>query len=489
MPKVATDNNNDDLCIWRQLDANSQRATAIEFDAALGQWQTQANTLSKSVCSQGAYEQSIAMDGQGNAWAIWRQMSGATKVIQVSRFEPTIGWWPIAQSLTLSDTSQSAYYPVITMNKQGTALACWTWDNIVQARINNINSWGLTVNLSGTDAAQPDCFINNAGLATVVWQRFEQDNYQIESASYVNGTWLPTVVLSDGTRNAYNPHVAMDGQGNAIAVWFEQEITGTFLVYSSKKAVDSDWQLAEQLTDSTNSSAKFPQIGMNENGDAIILWEQYDGVYWRICGCNGSFAQTAWDPEIAISKVGHDAFDPHVILNVYGSALATWTFYDDQTIKRIQVARYDAKGKNWTNSFFQTLLSNPKHNCQSPQLAGNPISGNSVLAWQISEGFNWRVQVVRGMADRPTIISARQELHRFPRSGYIANCLQWTSVAGAVSYEIFGADNTTLLASIPATQPLKYCDVNIVPCSVHTYYIYAVDAQGTFSDPTVITIP
>ena len=359
LPNVATDNSNDDLCTWRQLDANSQRAVAVGFEVALVQWQPTADRLSKSVCAQGAYEQSIAMDGQGNAWAIWRQMSGESKVIQVSRYEPSIGWWPIAQSLTLSDTKKDAYYPVISMNQQGTALACWTWDNIVQARINSINSWSLAVNLSGTDAAQTDCFINNAGFATVVWQRFAQQHYQIESASYVDGYWLPAVALSDGTRNAYNPHVAMDGDGNAIAVWFEQETTGTLHVYSSKRAVGSDWQTAEQLSDSRSISAKFPQVGMNEQGNAIVLWEQYDGVNWHIAARTGSFAQSTWNPEVAISQLGHDAFDPHLVLNMYGSAIATWTFYDSQTIKRIQVARYDGKGKKWTNSFAQTLLSDP----------------------------------------------------------------------------------------------------------------------------------
>jgi len=488
LPYVATDNNNDDLCTWRQLDANSQRAVASSFDAAFAQWHPQADRLSKSVSAQGAYEQKIAMDGQGNAWAIWRQMSGLAKVIQVSRFDAQHGWWPISQSLTLSDTTKSAYYPVISMNQQGTALACWTWDTIVQARINSINTWSLAVNLSGTDAANPDCFINNAGFATVVWQRFAQEHYQIESASYVNGYWLPTVVLSDGTRNAYNPHVAMDDAGNAIAVWFESETTSTLRVYSSKRAVGSDWQSPEQLSDSSSMSAKFPQVGMNEQGNAIVLWEQYDGVNWHIASRTGSFA-SAWSPEIAISQLGHDAFDPHVVLNVYGSAIATWTFYDSQTIKRIQVARYDGKGKKWTNSLAQTLLSDPSHDSQSPSIACNPRSGHVVLAWQFFGCFNWSVSAVQGTQARPTIISARQELRRFPRSGYIANCMQWTAVDGAVSYEIYAADNTTLLATIPATDPLQFCDPAIVPCSVHTYYIYAIDAGGTYSDPAVVTIP
>ena len=489
LPYVAIDGNNDVLCTWRQLNANSQRAVALGFDASFGQWQTGANILSKSVSAQGAYEQKIAMDGQGNAWAIWRQMSGAEKVIQVSRFQPSTGWWPIAQSLTLSDTTKSAYYPVISMNNDGTALACWTWDDIVQAAIANSSTWSVPVNLSGVDAAQVDCCINNAGLAIAVWHRFYIDHYQIESATYVDGSWQTFDVISSGSNNAYNPHVAMDGAGNAIVVWFEQEVTGTLRVYSSKKASGSFWQPAERLSDSSANSAKFPQVAMNEKGDAIILWEQYDGTNWHIAGRNGSFFQADFNGEVAISQLGYDAFDPRVVLNVYGSAVATWTFYNAQTVKQIQVARYDAKSKTWTNTFSQALLSNPKHDSQSAKIAINPESGNLVVAWQIFEGFNWHVQSVLGEQASPGIIRARQEIHRFPLSGYVANCMQWIPVEGAVSYKIFGADNSTLLATIPATQPLRFCDVDVAPCSVMTYYIYAVSADGTFSDPAVLTIP
>jgi len=486
LPYVVIDKNNNDICLWRQLTSNSQRTVALVYNATTGQWQSQASTLSKSVSAQGAYEQHIAMDAQGNAWAIWRQMSGLTKAIQVSRYSPTTGWWPSTQSLTLSDTTQDAYYPIISMNKSGAALACWTLNDVVQAAFANGITWSAPVSLSAPVAAQVDCFINSTGLATAVWRRFNVDHFQIESASYSNGAWQPVVVLSSGPNNAYNPHVAMDGAGNAVAVWFEQQVTGTSLanVFLSTKAAGSGWQTPVQLT--TNNNARFPQVTMNETGDLFVLWEQYDGSNWRIVALNSTFGQT--DPIVVLSQAGHDTFDPHVVLNNYGSAIATWQYYDSQNTKQIQVARYDSKSEQWTNSASQTLVSNPTDLSQSPQIAMNPFSGNIVLAWQVFGDFNRNVEVVQGTQLIPTIISAQQVIHRFPRSGYLANCICWAPVAGAVSYQVFAADNTTLLATITATQPLRFCDAPIVPCSSHTYYIYAIDNTGTFSEPTVVTI-
>jgi hypothetical protein len=487
LPYIAIDGNGNELCLWRQLNANSQRAVAARYDASLGQWQEDATIISKAVSGQGAYEQKIAMDGQGNAWAIWRQMSGATKVIQASYFDNSSGWWPIADALTLTDTTKDAYCPVISMNSQGVALGVWTWDAMVQASFANSTNWTASVILSDSSAAQVDCFINNQGDATVVWQRFSVDHYQIESSTYSNGSWQPTVIVSTDTNNAYSPKIVMDDNGNALVVWFEcpRGQTDPLTVYASKKSVGSSWQ-TPQLISLDIGDAKFPQVAMNDQGNCMVLWEQYDGSNWYIAGCTGMFAQSDWDPAVQISQAGHDAFDPQIVINIYGNAVATWMFYDANTIKRIQAARYDAKSKKWTNSLSQPLLSDSQHDSQSPKIAYDP---KLVIAWQIFEGFNWKIDVIQGVVAQPIVTSTRQELHRFPRSAYIANCITWNPVAGAVAYAIFAADNTTLLAQIPATSKPSFCGAQQVPCSSYTYYIYAVNAEGIYSDPAVVTIP
>jgi hypothetical protein len=86
------------------------------------------------------------------------------------------------------------------------------------------------------------------------------------------------------------------------------------------------------------------------------------------------------------------------------------------------------------------------------------------------------------------IVSARRECHRLPCRSYIADCITWKAIDGAAAYGIFGDDNKTLLATIPATCPLKFCNVHTTVSSSHTYYIYAIDATGMYSNPAVVII-
>jgi hypothetical protein len=122
----------------------------------------------------------------------------------------------------------------------------------------------------------------------------------------------------------------------------------------------------------TSMTAKFPTISINQAGQAMLVWEQYNGEYWHIASrykdLNG-----LWSDEVAISSIDSDAFDPQVMVDIYGNALATWTFYDDTTIKRIQISRYDAKILNGLIRIYRcccqilTWIANLLRSCLIPR--------------------------------------------------------------------------------------------------------------------------
>jgi hypothetical protein len=96
----------------------------------------------------------------------------------------------------------------------------------------------------------------------------------------------------------------------------------------------------------------------------------------------------------------------------------------------------------------------------------------------------------------PTHVRARQEIHRFPRFADVINIITWQQAAPqaqipvATSYKIFLApDLSTPVATIAASSTLCYAAHQKNPKSSYTYYIYAVDDQGTYSDPVKVTLP
>jgi hypothetical protein len=483
LPSVGIDSTGNGFCLWRALIGNSQRSVVKHFDMSSMKWDEEIQLLSRSIIFQGAYAQKIVLNEYGNAWAIWQQLSGDSKTILVSRFQKGTDWWSQNYALDLSDTTKDSYMPIIAMNNKGNAIASWMSDDRIYARLAFQSDWNDCVLLSDVIAAYPFCCINDNGICVVVWQRFVVDHYQIEAAYYNQGTWQANFVLSNGTRNAYNPKVAVDGQGNAIATWFE-DAEGILRIYISEKNNDEPWQASVCMSD-TSMTAKFPTISINQAGQAMLVWEQYNGEYWHIASrykdLNG-----LWSDEVAISSIDSDAFDPQVMVDIYGNALATWTFYDDTTIKRIQISRYDAKSSQWLNTDLPLLLSDPHMDCQSSKIVLNS-KGNFIVAWQRMGEFIWNIQASYGMVQSPVVRSRARTLSRLPRVGMFSNVIEWFAMSDALYYEIYAADNVTLKARISGTC-LRYIDHCINPCETQVYFIYGVDNQGMYSMPAVVTI-
>jgi hypothetical protein len=72
----------------------------------------------------------------------------------------------------------------------------------------------------------------------------------------------------------------MDANGNAIAVW-AQDDGPTMSIYANRYVAGTGWQEAQLIEDGTGE-ARYPQIAMNASGNAIAVWEQYDGSAWSI---------------------------------------------------------------------------------------------------------------------------------------------------------------------------------------------------------------
>jgi hypothetical protein len=483
LPSVGIDSTGNGFCLWRALLGNSQRSVVKRFDKSSMQWAQDIQLLSRSIIFQGAYAQKIVLNEQGNAWAIWQQLSGDSKTIHVSRFQKGADWWAQNNSLVLSDATKDSYMPVVAMNDKGNAIASWMSDNRIYARLAFQSDWSDPVVLSDVTAADPFCCINDNGTCVVVWQRFVVDHYQIEAAYYNQGAWQTGFVLSDGTRNAYNPKVAVDGQGNAVATWFE-DAGGILRIYISEKNNDNPWQTSMCMSD-TLLTAKFPTISINQAGQVMLMWEQYNGEFWHIASRYKDL-NSSWSDEVAVSSTDNDAFDPQVVVDTYGNALATWTFYDDTTIKRIQISRYDAKSSQWLGTDVPLLLSDSHIDSQSCKLALNS-KGDFIVAWQKMGEFIWNVQALYGMVQAPVVHLKARTLSRLPRVGTFSNVIEWFSLPDALYYEIYAADNVTLKARLSGNC-LRYIDHCINPCESQMYFIYGIDSQGMYSMPAIVTI-
>jgi hypothetical protein len=162
----------------------------------------------------------VAVDPKGDATAIWQRFN----IIQSAERAGGGSW---SGPVDLSAAGQETRFPQVAVDSQGNATAAWGHFNgsnwIIQSAERPAGgAWSGPVDLSaaGQDAEWPNVVVDPPGNTTAIWQRFNGSNWIIQSAERpAGGAWSGPVDLSAVGQDASIPHVALDPQGNATAVW------------------------------------------------------------------------------------------------------------------------------------------------------------------------------------------------------------------------------------------------------------------------------
>ncbi len=143
----------------------------------------------------------------------------------------------------------------------------------------NINPKGV--------ASNHQVAVDDSGNATVVWQQEDGNSTQIFVSTRRDGTWTHPILISNNIspdgQNARAPKVAMDGNGNTIVVW--QQSNGTHDQIFKSEYRGGNWLHPTGLTDNISpdtEAAVHPEVAMDNNGNAIIVWEQSDATKLQI---------------------------------------------------------------------------------------------------------------------------------------------------------------------------------------------------------------
>jgi len=220
----------------------------------------------------------LAIDPAGDVTAVWDYYESATELSVVQGASRPFGGSFSAPS-RLSETSQSAFEPAVAMDSAGDAIAVWTRKNgtnfIIQASSEQAGgSFGAAVELSeaGSNASMPEIAMTPGGAATVVWVRLDAASFSIvqTSSGSVAGTFSAPLSLSLTGENAENPEVAINASGAATVVW--QRLEGSNkIVQASTSAQGSGFGPAVNLS-ASGQNAIFPAVAMDGAGDATAVW-------------------------------------------------------------------------------------------------------------------------------------------------------------------------------------------------------------------------
>jgi hypothetical protein len=389
-PQIAVDAKGNAMAVWVQQQPGSFRRDIWAARYVAGTGWGQPELIETGTGS--AFSPQVAVDASGNAIAVWEQAVGAGEEdVRANRYVAGSGWGQAQLVSNLAEVGE-ANDVQIAMDASGNALVVWRQSegegvrqNLWFNRYAVSSGWGVPdlVERSPGDTFAPQIAMNASGIAMAVWRQSEDgsDLVNVMASRYEPGSgWaVPELVELNNSGDAFDPQIALHANGNAIAVW--NQFDGTrHNIWASRFTPAGQWSAPELIEFDDLDRAFDPQISMDASGNAIAVWEQSDGVRLNIWASR--FDGTRWDTAQKIETDDtDDARGPQVAMDASGNALAVWE-QSDGTSDSIWAARYVA-GAGWRAP--ELLETSDTDDTEEPQIAMN-ANGNAIAVWRQSAG-------------------------------------------------------------------------------------------------------
>ncbi len=217
--------------------------------------------------------------------------------------------------------------------------------------------------------------------------------------SAATDAWGAPTLLDSGAQSAYEPKVAMDGNGNAVVVWMQQ-LGVEFNASAAHYRVGSGWEAAvllENENSAVNGGFQQSSVAMDNAGNAIAVWSQRIGVQSYIYANRYTPGQgwgTAKSIDLPDTPGELDlSFNPKVAINNSGNAVVMWSV----STSSFKVRHYQVSSDTWDSAFTDlgpgitpeiAISDNGNAVVVAPGRA-NSAELYQVLAWYYKPNTGW----------------------------------------------------------------------------------------------------
>jgi hypothetical protein len=251
----------------------------------------------------------VALNARGQGIATWAQFDTKNLVWRVwsNRLDPDKGW---QGAITIPGAAGEAGPSGAGIAKNGDAHVVWglmnptnfqnnAYDSFssANARWNENTGWSQPMLLQANGDINADNLVisvNDDGVAMALWRELTDMysypfTYQMRFNRYVPGSgWGGALTIGDpGTNFSGATRLALDNQGNAVAVWLQVNPDAQtdpyamppWNVYALRYRVANGWGIPLNLQPGA-ASAGPPDLAATNTGDAVAVWNaqnQTDG--------------------------------------------------------------------------------------------------------------------------------------------------------------------------------------------------------------------
>lgn len=341
-------------------------------------------------------EPQVAVDSHGDALLVWKSRSGANHFVR-GAMKPADAPWQTP--VTIGWCGEATCRPQVAFDQRGDAFALWEeytgyTFNIVSSYMPASGTWEAPVTLSSfgiPGASRPRLAVDDRGDAIAVWDRGSASNAVTQDAFRPSkGSWGPEMDVSPEGDSAFDPEVGLDQYGNALVLWshFDSAQNGEYKysVQAAEGLGGKIWQMPIDL--SGPGAAGEPQVAFGGTGEAVALWDQWSNGFLSPQTPDAAIrtAADAWDSPASLTE-GKDETDqpkgaetPAVAMDRQGNAIAVWAWRFADTIQ----ASFRPVGDSWQEPVD---ISAFEGGARDPHVAFDR-SGNAFAGWLAKSGVS-----------------------------------------------------------------------------------------------------
>ncbi|MHC1710025.1 MAG: Ig-like domain-containing protein [Methanomassiliicoccales archaeon] len=203
------------------------------------------------------------------------------------------------------------------------------------------------------------------------------------AAETAEGTWDGGVAVQKNLRDSGDPFVAQSANGNKFAVWTETDDTMRYFICYSMYTPTTGWSWPDLLDGvPSGESVSNAQVGMSDNGTAIVSWLRYTtenhlisrtydpGNGWSEAFDHGESNSFGWrNYRLAVNGDG-DALLAHYAINSTAFGAEIWTY---------------SAGSGWEGEVLQSVPLTDNLNSIYVTLSD---SGRAAASWLYTNSSN-----------------------------------------------------------------------------------------------------
>lgn len=234
-------------------------------------------------------------------------------------------------------------------------------------------SWTSPTTISDVGSSDPFVSVNSSGEAFVAWTSTVGSDLVTQAAFYDGTSWNTAETISDTGFNV-NPSIIINDNGDAVAVW-ELIDNGTYTVYASTRPTAGSWSTPVAI--STADVSSFTSLAFNSDGQAIVGWINFDDDTIEVATL--SFGNN-WASPVAITSAGGNKGSLQVGIAPSGNCFAAW---EESATGTIFAEQSDGFEGTWSEP---SDLSGSSMNTLPSLSVGS--DGSAIVSWVDNNTFN-----------------------------------------------------------------------------------------------------